>query len=341
MKHLYLLLTAMMLTSMMYAQVPGTTSTVTKSFSFQESLQNVQLDPSPTVGDASKVQFLHTFKSNRQPEIGLNTAKNILGANGITIPSWLEDLAGGTGFFCSGITPSFSVGASVDVGGYYMVRAVGNSDIDIDYPVEVLVKYPQQNTFACGDIVKIETSYHILEPHKSDKLKVKTPFINQEIGPEIRDLRFDASFGIDAWVGFGISVPYPCLSDGVPDVCYYTKCGNKKSFNQSKSFNLGFPTPSMPAFLNICENAFGPGANEASLLSCKMPWATPILNLGQSLLNTYNHTYGTNFTFASFPDPNTVKVFTPDLPPNGPTLPEMEGTFKDSYRYGRGSRSQC
>ncbi len=311
-----------------FAQVRGTTVSVTKPLPFNQSFSNVMLDPNPVTGAGSRVQYVEHFSSAATPAIGLNAVLGLIGGD-VSIPGWLTSLSNGAGFFCSGVTPRFSIDGSIDVGGYYQVRSVGNSNIDVDYPVQVQITYPEANTFACGDVIRINTSYSILQP-TATKLKVKPPFVNQEIGPIINNLRFGASIGVNAWVGYGTTFYYPCPTETNPfRVCSYQACGGQQYFNDGVSFSIGTSLPQLPALVNICENAFGPNANNATLLGCNWSALTPLLNLGQSALNAYNSMYGTNYTFAEFPDQHTVTIAPPDLPDGGPTLPEMQGTFKD------------
>ncbi len=319
MKQVFLIFVFLVFSIFVQAQVAGTTTFISENFSYQENMTNVELDPSPMIGPASEVSFIRTFATNQQPGIGLGDAIDLIGVGGVSIPGWLEDLAGGWNPFCFDFDPYIELGASIDAGGYYLVREVGNSDIDIDYPVEVTITYPEQNTFGCGWEIRIDTQYEVLEPNKMDKLKVTPPFINQEIGPKLQNLEFFAGIGVSAWYGIGIDNPFPG-----PDLCEEVA-----SFNESVRFEVGGPAlPTLPAILNLCEEAYGPGANEASLLSCGvLSPVTPLLNLGQTALDIYNAENGTNYTFADFPNENQVDVFTPDFS-GGPTLPEMGGTFK-------------
>lgn len=333
MKQFYLYAALFLFTLTSQAQVIGTTSSVSENFDYQENMTNVELDPSPMVGAASELSFSHTFSSTgQQPPIGLNDAVNILGDElGINIPGWLTELAGGFNPFCFDVDAYARMGASIDVGGYYLVREVGNSNIDIDYPVEVTITYPAQNTFGCGYEVRIDTQYEVLEPNKTDKLKVTPPFINQEVGPTIDNLNFFAEIGLEAWVGIGINNPIP----GLPDLCQETN-----RFNESYRWELGGPAlPTLPALINVCEDAYGPNATEATLLGCGvLSPATPILNIAQIVLDNYNAQNGTNFGIASFPNENTVIVET-NFPEGGPTLPEMSGTFKNTKNTDLGFQS--
>jgi hypothetical protein len=310
-----------------FSQTRGATSNVNTELLFQEEYKNITLDPNPKVGSATRVEFKHTFANGTSPSIGATIAKDILAQQGIYIPNWLTQLTSGFSFFCSSLEPSFTANASLDAGGYYQVHSIGTSDIDLNYPVKVYVEYPQANTFACGEPVRINTSYEILDPTKTNKLKVNPPFVNQELGPLVDDLSLNAAIGIDADVGFGVTVYYPCVPDGI---CSYEICSDKLEFEEYARFNLSQSLPSLPPLINICEKAFGPNATQADILACRWSSLSPLFNLGQAVLNAYNQQNGTNYAFASFPDQNTVQITPPDLPPNGPTLPEIEATFKNT-----------
>jgi hypothetical protein len=311
-----------------FGQTRGSTSSVQQNLRFQEEFNNVNLDPNPNVGGGTRVNFSHKFSNNSGSSLGASIAKDILAQNGINIPGWLTELAdlGGSGFFCSSISPTFSANASVDAGGYYQVHSVGSSNINLDYPVEVFIEYPEANTFACGETVRINTSYQIIDPGNGNKLGVSPPFINQEIGPLIDDLSLSASIGIDAEVGFGVTIYYPCLSG----LCSEEICSDKLYFDQSKEFKLSQSLPSLPALINICDKAFGPNATQADILACRWSGLSPLFNLGQSALDAYNRQQGTSYSLATFPNQNTVLIAPPDLPPNGPTIPEFEASFRNT-----------
>ena len=214
---------------------------------FHEKLTQVTLDPTPLTGSGSRVNFIESFSNSASPGIGMGIATGILGANGISIPGWLTDLINGVSFFCSGITPTLNANASVDVGGYYEIHSLGDATIEINYPVSVSVTFPEMNSFGCGDLIRIETAYTILDADNDNKLIVEPPFFNQEIGPILRNLSFNTSIGVDAHVGYGVTLYYPCLSG----ICSEEICGDKKYFDFSKSFSLSPSIPSLPPLVNI------------------------------------------------------------------------------------------
>ncbi len=337
MKHFYLFLLFSFLSFPVIGQVAGSSSRVNKSFSFQETLNDIYLDPSPKIGVDSKVSFSKTFSNplNRQ-NIGLGSASSLLGVNNISIPSEILDVVNGANIFCGSANAYIETNASVDIEGYYMVKSVGSSSIDIDYPIEIFIDYPSANSFGCGDEIRISTSYQVLQPQKTDKLKVKSPFINQQLGASIKNLKFNTKIGLDASFAFGVEIPYPCEKG----VCYKNVCGPYVRFNESVPFGFDVPIPSLPPFLELCEKAFGPNATEASLFSCgALSGVTPLLELSQRALDAYNASKGTQYSIASFPDEHSVTVYTPDLPEGGPTLPEIEGNFKDYSKSDLGFQS--
>jgi len=161
-----------------YSQVRGTTTSVSKDLSFQKELKNVNLDPNPLTGGGSRVDFIQKFENSKSlNNVNEGVINDILDFAGISIPGWVFDLTGGVEFFCSGMTPTFNASASLDAGGYYETHSVGNSNIGINYPVGVSVTFPQANTFACGEIIKLQTSYSVINPESTDKIKVNSTFI--------------------------------------------------------------------------------------------------------------------------------------------------------------------
>lgn len=319
-----LVTTLIFIPEMVNSQTRGEKSSFSKDLLFEKKLLNFNLDQSPTIGSSSRVQFSQTISNTNNSDIGNGVIKDILGASGIDIPDWLSNLTGGASFFCSDITPVFNASASINVGGYYQTKSVGTSNVEVIYPVKVFVEFPKENTFACGDLIKITTSYSILEPTNKNKLKVTPPFITQEIGAVLNNLSFDAEFGLDAEVGFGVSVA------GVEI------CSNKLYFDKKKSFSFKPTIPNLPPLVTVCEQAFGTGANESSLLSCSSPTeAKPLLKLGQFILDDYNSRHNTKYTFATFPNINTVVIAPPDFATSldAPTIPELEGVFKNTQSY--------
>jgi hypothetical protein len=301
-----------------FAQVRGTLESVSKQLPFNHSFQNIALDPAPKIGNASRVQFTQTFNPTKTTNLTPSQIASVLSAGNVSVPGWVDDLAGGVAsFFCSSFDPYFDIGGSVDAGAYYEIKSIGNSNVDVNYPVQVVVDYPAANTFACGETIRIKTAYTVLDP-TGKKLQVKAPFVNQEIGPILNNLSFNASIGIRASFGIGVDIPF------VGEICE-----DVGSFDEGISFSQSVSLPTLPPLLNFCESAFGPGANSNTLLDCNDNGVNTVFKLGQNALDIYNDLYNHHYTFATFPDEHTVVIAPPDLPDGGPTIPEMEATFKD------------
>ncbi|MFV0591849.1 MAG: T9SS type A sorting domain-containing protein [Draconibacterium sp.] len=299
------------------AQIPGEKTTTVSFLDIREDFNGVQLDPTPNLG--SRIQMVQHFGATYSSDLGSSIIKNILAAAGINIPGWMTDLIGGVSFFCSGIEPFFDASAGVDLGVYYDIKNVGNADIAVRYPVSVNVVYPAANTFACGDTIKIETNWTVLNAASENQFRITPPVFSHELGPVLDNLYFRANFGIDAWVGYGIGVPGTDLE----------VCGDKKHFKESTGFKIEPTLPTLPPFLTVCDDAFGPNADVYSLIGCQWGPVIPLLELAQNSLDVVNQVPGFNFTMATFPNQKTVVVAPPDLPsiPGMPVIPEMEATF--------------
>lgn len=315
---LYRLGISMFLSMLSFHTIWSQTQTVSSNLHFSNHFSNVNLDPNGKIGAQSRSSFVRSYADKSlSPGLSLNDAIKLMGGD-VSIPGWLTGIGG---FFCSDYSVYMNINGSIDVGAYYEINSIGRSNIDITYPVRVHITYPAANTFACGDIIRIYTNYENPQPTQAN-MAVTPPFLNQEIGPIVRNLKFGASIGISAWAGIGI------------DIGEIEECERIHSFNNSVNFpGINIPLPGLPPFLNICNSAFGPGANNATVMSCAWSPATPLLNLAQQQLDDYNESRHTNFTIFDFPDHNTVHMAPPDLPA-GPTLPEFEGTFKNTTNAG-------
>ncbi len=293
--------------------------TVSSTLNFSCNFTNVDLDPNGKIGASSRSSFIKSYANKSiSPGIGVGDALRLIGAD-VSIPSWVFDLGS---YFCSDINAYMNINGSIDVGAYYEIHSIGKSQIDITYPVKVNIIYPKPNSFACGDIIRIYTNYENPQASQAN-MNVKPPFLDQEIGPIVQNLKFGASIGVSASAGIGVDLgPFG------------SACQTIKSFNESYSFpGINVSLPSLPPLLNICDRAFGPGATNATVASCAWSPATPILNLAQQRLDDYNQNHHTSFTIFDFPNQNTVHMAPPDLP-DGPTLPEVDGTFKNATNTG-------
>ncbi len=320
-----------------WSQVAGDTDEITHAFTFDDQLNDVNLDPSPNIGAGSRQAIILNYATNNSNEelqefiedLGLSFIVALFEELGVDIPSEVVDFLDGVGDFAGPqVNPSLGVVASVDYGAYYEVNSIGNADIGVDYPVEVRTVYPEPNTFGCGDQFTIETFCDI---PNSPNLDIQPPFYNLEIGPILENLNIALELGIS--VSFCLGTTTCC------DGCWITPPigeipgipGIEFSWNPPTQtiYSFDVPIPELPPLLNFCEDAFEPGANTADLFGCTLPGeADPFLEITQDLLDIFNNSNNppTDYKIAEF-SPNKVSVFPPDLPIGAPPLPEFLGDF--------------
>lgn len=316
-----------------FSQVAGDLNTDIQSINFKKQFLNRSLDPQPTIGLNARQKIVEEFGNLSNPpsfgaDIGaeiisglFQTVGNELGIPIPNIPSDAINVIEGVGeFFGASITPLLNAGVQVKYGGYIEVNDVGNSDIKVDYPIDVIITYPEENTFGCGDEFTIQTDYVVNE--KPNMLEVTPPFFEIELGPVLEDLKFEIGIGLKVSACIGIPVPLTGLCGGY-----------KLNFDEYvKIVKEPIPLPGFlnppPPFLNICEDAFGVDKEEADIFACSTGSST-ILKTAQTILNNYNQSNSpkTNYGFSSITE-NKIEIEDPDFPSGvGPTLPEINGDF--------------
>ncbi len=334
-----------------WSQVAGDTKEVTHSFTFNDQFNNVNLDPSPRVGSATRQQVVLNYNSGGSQDndlqafaenLGKQFVVDLLKKAGVDVPSEVIDfVAGGSGFAGPQFKPKLGVVASVDYGAYYEVNSIGNADIGVTYPVEVKTIYPEPNTFGCGDKFTIET---ICEIQSGTDLHIQPPFYNMDIGPILQNLTISLQLGVD--VSFCLGTTRCCggcwTTPPGPEVCVAGICANvppgipgvEFGWNHTETiYTFNVPLPAFPALINFCEDAYGPGADMAALFGCSLSGATPILEAVQDAIDIYNNsqTPPRDYKIATF-EPNLVTVFNPDLPSFPglpvPPVPEFLGEFR-------------
>ncbi len=317
------------------AQVAGDTDGIVHTMTFQKTFSDTVLDPTPLIGDDSRIERTFTYNTLGQPQIPFNTAQlqntvitGLLEEAGIDVPEWVIDVA--TGVTSAGVVtfnPYFGLGARIDYGGYFKTTEFGNADITVDYPVQVEIVYPEPNTFGCGHMFTITTNCTI--GSNEDMLQVKPPFAEVEIGPILENLSFQAEAGITVDLCNGVLDFF-----GVCDADDGDDEDDLLSFSESIQLgpSIAIEIPTLPPLLNFCEDAFAPNANMNSLLGCTDPSAASTLLQGaQAILNALNESPDSPYddlAMAVFSD-NLVEVSEPDLPSLPyTTLPEINGEFR-------------
>lgn len=310
-----------------YAQSIGDKDSTKRSITFTADLNGVSLDPSPAVGTSTRRKITKTYDTYGSPDnfgwdLGTKLVVAVLDEYaGISVPSEVLNFANGVGDFSNvSVTPKFDLGGEVKFGGYFELNSIGNADIDVDYPVEVVITFPDSNTFGCGYEIEILTEYRILP--KANKLKVDPPFYEMEVGPVLEDLKVKAEFGLSFSACIGLQIPK-------------VGCGgyHKSWSNGFTLLDKSIPLPSfldpLPPLARACENAFGNNKTVADLVACSQSNSVkPFINLMESAVKAYGNSQNPprTYTIASFSD-RKISFYTPDLPFGAPPLPEMEGSF--------------
>ena len=70
MKNITLLIILLAISGMMTAQVAGASTTVSKRIDFKESFKDLNLDPNPKTGAASRVSYTKKFQSDKTSDVG-------------------------------------------------------------------------------------------------------------------------------------------------------------------------------------------------------------------------------------------------------------------------------
>src|SRR6056297_1404574 len=131
------------------SQTRGDTQKIDQNMMFQTDQQNVVFDPEPTVGRDSRLEFRTPFSNGTiQPpngnDIAIGFYVSLLSEVGIDVPEEVIDFATGAGsLFGASISPTFELGLSGEVGGYFEVDSVGTGGIKLDYPMTVPVIWPE------------------------------------------------------------------------------------------------------------------------------------------------------------------------------------------------------
>ena len=183
------------------AQVAGTTQTTNYHLPFSANNNSVEL-PAPASLDLSRAEFSEQVSqtaginynsdafasafSGLLRYLGITTATLPPGAQ--TIINLLAQASPVQGTLYLG--PRFSFEAGV----YIQANELTNSQVAIEYPVNVEVEFPQPNTFGCGDEFVIHTSYSV---DGAPTLDVAPPFTDIEFGPILSDINVDLSLEAD------------------------------------------------------------------------------------------------------------------------------------------------
>jgi len=294
------ILVAMLAGGTANAQVAGTTQTTNYHLPFSANENSVEL-PAPASLDLSRAEFQRNFTGLAGINFNSNAVgsaiANVVGLAGLTIPpefvpfiDFLGNISPVQGTLQIG--PSFSFNGGV----YIQANELTNSEVAIEYPVNVEVEFPQPNTFGCGDEIVIHTSYTV---DGAPSMDVAPPFTDLEFGPVVSD------------------VAITFKAQGNLTLIDSTLFGNW-TFNESFPLaTLDVPEPG--PFFRFCESAFQPDATNADLFACD-PGTELLWNMADLFVD-YSDNYslcgplGCDYGFVEYtPTEQKWDLHTPDFP---------------------------
>ncbi len=282
------------------AQVAGTTQTTNYHLPFSANENSVEL-PAPASLDLSRAEFQRNFSGLAGINFNSNAVgsaiANVVSLAGLSIPpefvpfiDFLGNISPVQGTLQIG--PSFSFNGGV----YIQANELTNSEVAIEYPVNVEVEFPQPNTFGCGDEIVIHTSYTV---DGAPSMDVAPPFTDLEFGPVVSD------------------VAITFKAQGNLTLIDSTLFGNW-TFNESFPLaTLDVPEPG--PFFRFCESAFQPDATNADLFACD-PGTELLWNMADLFVD-YSDNYslcgplGCDYGFVEYtPTEQKWDLHTPDFP---------------------------
>jgi len=320
------------------AQVAGTTQTTNYHLPFSANENSVEL-PAPASLDLSRAQFSEqvsqTVGINYNSDAFSSAFSGLLGYLGITattlppgaqtIINLLAQASPVQGTLYLG--PRFSFEAGV----YIQANELTNSQVAIEYPVNVEVEFPQPNTFGCGDEFVIHTSYSV---DGAPTLDVAPPFTDIEFGPILSDINVDLSLEAD------LELCVPGGEEGAnflesiaeafteEDIELGEGCTDLFTFNRTQRVAT-LDVPDVGPFFRFCEGAFQPNATNADLFACD-PGTEVLWNVADDLVGFYDNyalcgPLSCDFGFVEYtPSEQKWDLHYPDLPSVGIT-PEIDG----------------
>lgn len=71
--------------------------------------------------------------------------------------------------------------AGVEFGAYFQLKELNGGEVDITYPLDITIQYPEENTFGCNDWLTIQTTCAVADGYQ---LGVTPPTLDFELGTE-------------------------------------------------------------------------------------------------------------------------------------------------------------
>ncbi|MCB0635803.1 MAG: hypothetical protein KDC54_04270, partial [Lewinella sp.] len=197
--------------------MPTAFQTVSQTVTHTASFTDISLDPSPLVGNPSRLTFTRDLLSdinslgdpNTGTDILFSIIENLLGVN---IPNWIKTEGvslGIPGVIEFELEPTLNIGVTADYGGFIGLKKVGKADVDVSYPVNIMLSIPEDQAFGCSDKIVVETS---ATRGAGATVSITPAFYETEMGPIFENASFVIEIGLIARIKIGC----------VPDVgCAY------------------------------------------------------------------------------------------------------------------------
>lgn len=307
--------------------MPTQFKTITQTVTHTATFNDINLDPTPLVGEPSRLEFTRDLLEDTGDFGNPNTGNSILfdiieNLLGVDIPEWVTSFGAsvpGLGGFS--INPTLQFGVTADYGGYIGLKSIGTADVNITYPVDITLTAPADQKFGCGDKIVVETS---ARRGTGAQVAITPAFYETEMGPILENVSFVIRIGLTASVEFGCD-PTP-LDLG----CIYSDSWDlldELGIPGGELLNIAIPIGGdLPPFIVICEDAFQPGANLGTVFDCAA---------GASILEDIVDLVSVSPSAGLILDDmfdgtaTQVEISNPDLPSAADlTIPEFSGTFK-------------
>lgn len=108
------------------------------------------------------------FEANGGTPAGLNFSKQYIGEK---ISEYTSSNPYNVLFFKAG----------VEFGAYFQLKELNGGEVDITYPLDITIQYPEENTFGCNDWLTIQTTCAVADGYQ---LGVTPPTLDFELGTE-------------------------------------------------------------------------------------------------------------------------------------------------------------
>lgn len=308
--------------------MPTAYQNIQQTVTHTATLEGVKLDPSPQVGAPSRLSIRRSLiddlnalgDPNTGTAILFQIIENLLDVN---IPDWIETAGqslGIPGVIEFGLTPTLNIGIDADYGGFIGISDVSTADVNISYPLDLSITYPEDTKFGCSDKIIIETESAL---GNGAVIEITPAFYETEMGPIFENARFKIEIGLTATIKIG------CL----PEVgCAYRNSWNlldELSIPNGELLNIPIDLPftPLPTFIKVCEDAFDPSADIGTLLACTGGAGTIL----QDIVDIINQRPDAEQLLSTMFDAtnNKITVGPPDLPSaTNIDIPEFDATFK-------------